>query len=98
MLGFPPGDIGHTRLEAGKHSCPLEMQMARSAYLCQQASRLTSGKVIVGNELRDAHQRRKFVEQMFTVGQLLEREGLDPGTNLQSKSPGPVDRSLATAT
>jgi len=39
--------------------------MARSAYLTFRASKMNNGKVIVGNELKDANQRKKFVEQLF---------------------------------
>jgi len=43
----------------------LQLQMARSAYLTFKASKMNNGKVIVGNELKDANQRKKFVEQLF---------------------------------
>lgn len=42
--------------------------MARSAYLTFRASKMNNGKVIVGNELKAANQRKKFVEELFNVG------------------------------
>ena len=44
------------------------MQMARSAYLTFRASKMNNGKVIVGNELKAANERKKFVEELFNVG------------------------------